>query len=94
MTDNKNLNLNFGCCLGYKLTLIGANKEILTKKKEFIDSNLHKSINSPLMYYTDVYPTSVNQYLLHSSQKNNKYFEYHDRTIENLIRKKILEIND
>lgn len=92
--NNKNLNLNFGCCLGYKLTLIGANKEILTKKKEFIDSNLHKSINSPLMYYTDVYPTSVNQYLLHSSQKNNKYFEYHDRTIENLIRKKILEIND
>jgi hypothetical protein len=79
--------------LGYKLTLIGADEEVLMKKKEVVDEGIDSSVNSPLMDYTEIVPLPIGQYLLHASRKNNEYADKQDDMINNLILKQLNRIN-
>ena len=79
--------------IGYKLTLVGIDKELLLEKKKLIDSNIGASINSPLMDYADIVYLPINQYILHASRRSNSYGKAHDERIEREILNKLNRLN-
>ena len=79
--------------IGYSLLLIGADEEVLREKKEIIDEDFNKSVNSPLMSYTEVEPLNIGDYLYHASRKGNRLSKKHNERINRLILKKLKTIN-
>lgn len=79
--------------IGYRLTLIGSDEEVLNEKKYVIDEDINSSSTSPLMNYTIIVPLPIGNYMLHASRKGTKYQNKQDRMIENLILKQIIRLN-
>lgn len=79
--------------IGYKITLIGSNKDILLQKKSVIDEDINSSVNSPIMDYTSVVDLEIGKYTLHASRLGNKYQEKQDNLIDSMITQQLNRIS-
>ncbi len=79
--------------IGYRIVLIGEDKEILEGKKSVIDEDINSSINSPLIDYADIVPVDIGKYLYHASRKSNKFSEKHNERIDSIIASKVASLD-
>lgn len=94
MKDRSSMGFQGKNHIGYKLTLIGSDKEILEEKKAVLDENINSSINSPLMDKAHVVDLPIGQYLYHASRKGNEYYTKQDQLISNNILKQLIKYSD
>jgi hypothetical protein len=94
MEDRSSMGFQGKSHIGYKLTLIGSDKEILEEKKAVLDENINSSINSPLMDKAYVVDLSIGKYLYHASRKGNEYYTKQDQLISNIILKQLIKYSD
>jgi hypothetical protein len=78
--------------IGYTITLIGEDLEVLKEKKRVIDEVIGNSANTPVMDYTEIEALDTGEYLYHASRKGNSYSQSHNERIERIILKKLKEI--
>lgn len=71
--------------IGYRLMLIGDDKEVLEGKKKVIDENINSSVISPLMDYTTTIELNIAQYLLHASRKMGELSEKQNMRINKIL---------
>jgi hypothetical protein len=94
MKDRTSMGYQGESHIGYKITLIGSDKEILEEKKAVIDENINSSINSPLMDNADIVALPISQYLYHASRKGKEYYQKQDIMISNIILKQLIKYTD
>jgi hypothetical protein len=80
--------------IGYKLTLIGEDEEVLKEKRAVIDEVIGNSTNTPVMDYSDIEALGTGKYLYHASRKGNDYSRSHDERINYELFKKFREIDE
>lgn len=94
MKDRTSMGFQGESHIGYKITLIGSDKEILKEKKTVIDENINSSSNSPLMDKTDIVALPIGMYLYHASRKGKEHYHKQDEMISNIILKQLIKYSD
>ncbi|GLC31147.1 hypothetical protein [Clostridium omnivorum] len=93
-SDTKSLGKDRQHHIGYSLTLIGDNIDILNSHKQHIDSFWGSSPYSPLLAQTTIIHYPINRYLSHASSKGNSISAKLVKRLDNLVPEKLSNLKD
>ncbi|MBO8160626.1 MAG: hypothetical protein H0Z24_03235 [Thermosipho sp. (in: Bacteria)] len=80
--------------IGYKITLVGADEEVLREKARVVNEEIGSSASSPLMDYCAVEVFPVGKYLNRPSRKHNSISKAEEERLDKNIIERIAQIRD
>ncbi|MCT4662845.1 MAG: hypothetical protein N4A40_13360 [Tissierellales bacterium] len=90
----KNMGNDFENHIGYVLSIIGEDENVLQEKKKAFDEVTGNSLDTPVMRECNIIPLHTAEYLYHSSRKGNSYSKSHDARIDSILNKKFKDIEN